>query len=160
MTVRQSSGRIGGARELSGSRCAFGLGMLICSLSLLAACSDSYEWNQRVTVVIDTPNGARSGFGTMNVRYSAGIPFIVGDARGGGFELRGEAPVVKLDDGRFVFALLTNMSRLASDVLSGGRGGISEYGDRIEAMQSPMTVPPKFYPTFVMVENPRDLRTA
>lgn len=128
---------------------------------VLAGCGNSYEWNQKVTVTIETPQGERSGSSVMLARYDAGIPFIVGDARGGGFRLQGEAPTVDLGGGRYLFATLAGMARLPFEVLAGGRGGVANARRTIMRTKGSQDVPARLYPmlvTFANLSDPASVR--
>ncbi|MCQ9147740.1 hypothetical protein [Ochrobactrum sp. BTU2] len=127
----------------------------------LAGCGNSYEWNQKVTVVVETPQGERSGSSVMHVTWSGGVPFIVGDARGGGYKLRGEAPAVDLGGGRYLFALLRGMEGLLHEVFVGGRGGMADARSSIAGATGRQDVPARLYPmlvTFANVSNPTSVR--
>ncbi|QYU68927.1 hypothetical protein J4558_01955 [Leptolyngbya sp. 15MV] len=58
----------------------------------------------RMTVIVDTPQGQRSGSSVLESTITAGTQF--GDASGIRFSLRGEAVAVPLPNGKVLFALL------------------------------------------------------
>jgi hypothetical protein len=67
----------------------------------------SFSWHQRLTVTVDTPAGPVSGSSVTEVwrSYYHGIKLLPDQSRiGGGF--RGEAVVVEVRPGRYLFALL------------------------------------------------------
>jgi len=136
---------------------AFGLAVAAC---LLAGCGNDVSWHQKVTVTVATPNGEVSGVSVMEVSWSGGIPFIVGDARGGGFKLTGEAPVVKLGNGRYLFALLKGMdSKLLYQLRNkDGRGASMKDNSRaILGLKEPLVLPVEAYPllvTFADINDP------
>lgn len=70
----------------------------------LAGCHDCHEWNQKMTVVVETPRGERSGSSVV------GIEAFFNWWPMGGNEVRyrhvGEATVVEASPGRYLFALL------------------------------------------------------
>jgi len=135
--------------------------LVVAMLALaLAGCGNSYEWNQKVTVVIETPQGQRSGSSVMHARWNAGIPFIVGDARGGGFRLQGEAPAVDLGGGRYLFALLRGMARLPYEVFAEGQGGVANARRVITGKMGPQDVPARLYPMLVTFANINDPASA
>lgn len=129
----------------------------------LAGCGNSYEWNQKVTVLVETPSGERAGSSIMHVEWNGGIPFFEGDMRGGGYKLAGEAPLVDLGNSRYLFALLRGMDGLAHVAITGGRDPMSQAGTKIEQTEDPLELAPKLYPmlvTFTNVNDPATLRRA
>lgn len=70
----------------------------------LSGCHDRHEWNQKLTVVVETPQGERSGSSVI------GIEALFYWWPMGGNEVRyrhaGEATVVEVSPGRYLFALL------------------------------------------------------
>lgn len=127
----------------------------------LAGCGNSYEWNQKVTVTIETPQGERSGSSVMHVEWSGGVPFIVGDASGGGYKLRGEAPAVDLGGGRYLFTLLPGIESLPFEIFAGGRGGMADARRSITGAVGRQDVPARLYPmlvTFANVNDPTSVR--
>lgn len=76
----------------------------------LSGCSDSWSWHQKLTVTVQTPDGVVSGSsvmrGRMTERRGALVP---AEANGVSFSLSGEAVVVKLPNGHYLFALLTGI---------------------------------------------------
>ena len=73
----------------------------------LSACNGqrTFTWNQRMTVTVETPEGLVTGSTIYEVgaRVFPGGQAITGSAAQYGF--RGEAAVVDLGEGRYVFAL-------------------------------------------------------
>ncbi|MEP3436528.1 MAG: hypothetical protein ABJN75_07095 [Hoeflea sp.] len=141
-----------------------GVALLASLMLTLAGCDmlgfRSWSWHQKVTVTVATPNGEVSGASVMEVSWSGGIPFIVGDARGGGFKLTGEAPVVKLGNGRYLFALLKGMdSKLLYQLRDkDGRGASMKDNSRaILGLKEPLVLPVEAYPllvTFADIDDP------
>lgn len=64
----------------------------------------TYSWHQKITVKIETPEGIKTGSSVIKQAY-AYHGRTIGNAHE--FLLRGEAPVVDLGNGRYVFALVT-----------------------------------------------------
>ena len=75
-------------------------------LLMLAACSKKYSWYQTTLVTVNTPNGPKSGSGTVKIQLAVTQK---SPPTGGplGWQFVGEGAVVDLGDGKFVFALLT-----------------------------------------------------
>ncbi|MCZ4288704.1 hypothetical protein [Hoeflea alexandrii] len=146
--------------RMSGWRRLLGAFVLTLAVAGLSACGGDVSWRQKVTVTMVTPNGEVSGASVMEVSWSGGIPFIVGDARGGGFKLTGEAPVVKLGNGRHLFALIDGMdSKLLYQLRNkDGRGASMKDNSRaILGLKEPLVLPVGVYPllvTFADINDP------
>lgn len=133
--------------------------LCIAMLSLtLAGCNDS-AWNQKVTVVVDTPQGEQVGSSVMHVEWNGGIPFFAGDMRGARYKLTGEAPVVDLGGGRYLFSLLKGNDDLARQAIAGARDPMSEAGPKIRHNKGAVVIPPKLYPMLVTFTDPNDPKT-
>lgn len=74
----------------------------------------TYSWNQKLTLTIQTPDGEKTGSAVVNVsvEYQPTFGFGIGERRN---EWHGEATVVELGEGHYVFALLGNPVYLATD---------------------------------------------
>ena len=95
--------------------------LLLVLAVLLTGCGDQeWRWNVKVTVVVDTPLGERSGFSVVRVgvRKYSGLQRKLGYAYGAGV-VKGEAVVVPLPDGQYLFALVVagNMAYRAAEVV-------------------------------------------
>lgn len=88
-------------------RCAFILSLVM----LLASCdilgSNNWSWHQKLTVSVQTPAGIVADSSVMlgRMKDTRGA-FVPAEAVGVSFGLRGEAVVMKLPNGRYLFALL------------------------------------------------------
>ncbi len=90
-----------------------GLIVIVLPLLTLTGCGN-YEWHQKLTVTVDTPNGPISGASVMKMRVSdQRSSFNPPEARGVSFALSGEAAVVQVAPGRYLFALLKGVPSLA-----------------------------------------------
>jgi hypothetical protein len=71
-----------------------------------------WEWRQKLTVSVMTPEGVKTASSVVSVRvYATPSWWGLGDFRGaGGGSLSGEAVTVDLGSGRYLFALLTDYS--------------------------------------------------
>jgi len=65
----------------------------------------TYSWRQNLTLMVETPEGVRTGSAVGQVTHWF-HPAIPVDAGSWNSSLRGEAVVVDLGDGRYLFALL------------------------------------------------------
>jgi hypothetical protein len=73
--------------------------------ALLSGCGNStYTWNQKLTVIVQTPGGETSGSAVVGIKAWYGNMIDVG--RTADVKLQGEAAVVDLGNGKFLFALL------------------------------------------------------
>ncbi len=70
--------------------------------------SDTYTWNQKLTVMVQTPEGVKTGSAVTKVTISVGDGGLNGHVINQTFA--GEATVVDLGGGRLLFALLSNTS--------------------------------------------------
>ncbi|MCZ7866262.1 MULTISPECIES: hypothetical protein [Agrobacterium] len=85
---------------------------MLLALSLLSSCGDSWSWHQKLTVTVETPSGPKSASSVMKASLDDrdGL-FALPEARGAFFELRGEAVVLEVLPGKYLFALLKDMPR-------------------------------------------------
>jgi hypothetical protein len=140
----------------------FGLAAIFAALTL-AGCSESSEWNQKVTVEIETPGGLKSSSSVTGMKYT----YVPGWQRGlsataNVFELKGEAVVLEISAGRYLFALTPRETYLGLRVLHKQFG--LEAGDernlapRIAAFRGTVALDPKDYPllvTFAEIDDPK-----
>ncbi|WP_146227718.1 hypothetical protein [Rhizobium sp. UGM030330-04] len=85
---------------------------MLFSLLLLGGCDDSWSWHQKLTVTVETPSGPKSASSVMKASLEdRDGPFALPEARGAFFELQGEAVVLEVLPGKYLFALLKDMPR-------------------------------------------------
>ena len=132
-------------------------GLALLSLATLLAGCGNYAWNQKLTVTVQTPNGEKSGSAVVAVNAWAGSAFAVGGTSQ--VKLRGEAVMVDLGDGRYLFALLDGNTvflpgRTFSEMVPDG----GEKAWRVlEGMRGQKrNVPGGHWPNLVTFGNPRD----
>jgi hypothetical protein len=70
----------------------------------------TYSWGQKTTVTVMTPEGERSGSAVVQVSWKDN-PDLFPDAPHLKYEVRGEATVVDLGNGRYLFALISGAER-------------------------------------------------
>jgi hypothetical protein len=81
--------------------------MVLFGLLALTGCGKNYQWNQKVTVEVMTPQGVKSGSSVQYVTWTAGgEPKFAQSGAPSSAKMVGEAPVVNLGDGKYLFALL------------------------------------------------------
>ena len=73
-------------------------------LLVLPACRKEHQWHQATTVTVETPSGERSG--TAVVEVTAWFGKIPASANEVEYRVRGEAVVVEVAPGKYLFALL------------------------------------------------------
>ena len=88
------------------------LGLPVVVLASLWLLYPPYSWGQKTTVVVETPTGTKTGSGVVEVRWRDG-PDLFPDAPHLTSRTSGEAVVVDLGSGRYLFALITGADRLA-----------------------------------------------
>ncbi len=120
----------------------------------------SWEWNQKVTIRVKTPDGERIGSAVQRVSWSESPSWArLGDS-GGWFsdELAGEAAVVEVRPGKHLFVLLKSYSEMdnlkifapekaSSSTLTGGlRAQFQGLNDRLEGGVEAHDIPRALYP--------------
>ena len=70
----------------------------------LAGCQDYHEWNQKLTVVVETPSGEVNGSAVVKINAAFGqLPMSANEVN---YQVHGEATVVEVAKGKYLFALL------------------------------------------------------
>ncbi len=147
--------------------CMIGAGRSLRAAALLFAaiglsgCQDKHEWHQKLTVVVDTPSGEVSGSSVVEVTATFGqLPMTDREVW---YSLRGEATVVEVAPGRYLFALLGDSNeryyRAVRDQFENMDRG--DWLKRIPDAKGVVTLEPKIYPllvTFRDVDNPKTVR--
>jgi hypothetical protein len=143
------------------------LGALLSPL-FLAGCGfgggESYRY--RMTVVVDTPQGPRSGSSVIEVRVHPTGPLAASVFIRRAY---GEAPFIDLPGGRTLFALLSNQpdgynagdqyAQFAyADAVPGGLGW-REQARALKRQTSPATLPPEHYPRLITFLDPKDAKS-
>ncbi|OLP57665.1 hypothetical protein BJF92_21665 [Rhizobium rhizosphaerae] len=83
----------------------------------LAVVWNGYEWHQKLTVTVDTPNGPLSASSVQQMRLSDKRgPWNPPEGSGVSFTLSGEAVVMELSQGRYLFALLSGTPSLGEQL--------------------------------------------
>lgn len=73
---------------------------------VLVSCTESYEWNQKVTVVIGTPKGDVAGSSVQAISFKKYKKALLMEGNSSSWTVTGEAVAVPLPNGRYVFALI------------------------------------------------------
>ncbi len=124
-----------------------------------------YSWNQKLMLEVETPDGVRSGTAVTSIEWRNN-PFSGG---WGGARMHqktiGEAVVVDLGDGQYLFALLGGettanfATQLVMDTTK--RAWSAEAFKGVHTLPRPAIVPPKLYPmlvTFNDINDPASVR--
>jgi len=129
---------------------------LLLAAAALAGCDpypDTWRWNQKLTVEVSTPEGMRTGSAVTEVVWQERN--WTGNFPG---SYRGEATVVDLGKGRYLFALIGEQTRylalrtFAPDL--GDKAVITEEGFAAMAgIRGRRDVPAKYYPLLVTFDD-------
>lgn len=129
--------------------------ILVGSAVMLSGCGESYSWNQKLTVEVQTPNGDVSGVSVTRVGWSE-----VNSVGNYPASYSGEAAVVDLKGGHFLFVLLREETKYLAFRTFNGNTGISE---EIFAAMSNLrvtgNVPIEHYPMLVTFDDINDPAT-
>ena len=112
-----------------------------------------------MTVSVETPHGLVSGSSVMleQAHFTSGA-LVPPEARGGGYGRSGEAAVVEVAPGKYLFALLPGPD--AYSIFSQG-GTPQEDAPKIAALRESRAIPARLYPvlvTFSDINNPKSVR--
>lgn len=131
-----------------------------CWLGIRSCLPERHVWHQKLTLVIDTPQGEVSGSSVVEVRvgFYEGGQFMSGTEVE--YDVTGEAVVVEVLPGRYLFALLGNSEELffyaATDRFEGLTRG--EWLRLIPDQTDPVTLTGDLIPmlvTFADIEDPK-----
>lgn len=175
MTItRSKSGRLSHRISSGGWRAV----VVLCAVALLGCSKHLDTLHYRLTVIVDTPEGRRSGSSVVEVQPILGAGFPGPEASGVTIKVKGEATPVKLSEGRYLFAVLKwetsvdaylpMLQASYADVMPSGepnfRSGNANQGkvDRISALakaKGVRAVPEAHYPLLAYFEDLSDPRT-
>ena len=117
----------------------------------LAGCAKTYRWRQKLTVTVATPTGDRSGSAVTEVR--AKLTNSIGAGWGASVNRKGEAVVVDLGNGKYLFGLqgeLTNYLAQTAFKDSLPSDTVENIWAKLEQMQgSRVELSPSLYPMLV-----------
>jgi hypothetical protein len=152
------------------TRAVFRVALLAGLMLTLAGCDmfgfRSWSWHQKLTVTVETPEGPRSGSAVTAAWFQMTPKWAgVGDSAGASnSSLSGEAVVVDLGEGRYLFALLKGYNeftgRLAFFPLPPkplNKEQDAAVYDQLEALRASTELPRELYPllvTFADINDP------
>ena len=124
----------------------------------------SWSWHQKMTIVVNTPNGEVSAHSVQRVFWTdeVAVPGFPGGRATN--SLKGEATVVELGNGKYLFALIKDAATLAQFVVLEPEildGTMSERGAHLEQVGRKGIVPLNKYPmlvTFTDINNPASVK--
>jgi len=146
-------------------RFVFWLGIIVMTL-LVSGCSSSksWSWKQKLTIEVETPDGLVTGFSISRVKstYTS-----AGPAKGGGGEIVGEAVVVEVAQGKYLFVLMDDVTdgiakRVFGDLLPKRVRGdptklvVKKRNDALSNLRESRPVPPELYPMLVTFDDITD----
>jgi hypothetical protein len=139
--------------------------LLLLALLTLTAC-ERYSWRQNITVTVETPAGEVSASSVSQVSWSK--HWIRTDGMGWDFNLSGEAVVVEVMPGRYLFALLLGaagpeyMGSVAAASIAGRESRVidgalfDEVRDNRDRAAGVIAVPEYQYPMLVTFDDITD----
>lgn len=133
---------------------------------MLAGCIERYSWHQKFTVTVETPEGDVSGSSVSAVSWRK--QWFRWDGMAWSYDLTGEAVVVEVTPGRYLFALLKGagtteyMGSVAAASIAGREGRVidgalfDEVRDKRDRAAGVITVPDYQYPIMVTFDDIAD----
>ena len=123
-----------------------------------------YTWNQKLTVEVEVDGEVYSGSSVITMTVEV-LPDLGGSAARR-FKTQGEATVVELPDGKYLFALLSYTPLFAGKVFEEDMdGSMSESGERwaeiITQLRKTKILKPNQYPslvTFTDIDDPKSVK--
>ena len=126
----------------------------------LSGCNDNWTWHQKITLSVDTPDGPKSASSVMRASIGEkGAWWAPPEASGARTGLIGEAVVLEVAPGKYLFALLKGMP-MAYAVFFPNEAPF-EIASRLESLRETRTFTPDQYPllvTFGDINDPANVR--
>jgi hypothetical protein len=127
---------------------------LLMTLLLTASCNKVYTWHQKLTVTVQTPTGEVSGYSVTEItKTHSDSWYDFPEARGVRSDVRGEAVVVEVAPGEYLFVLLDDMESLAYHTFTQfpytRDSEFDSWARSIERHRGSAEVPQDAYPTMV-----------
>ncbi len=137
---------------------------VVLPMMLLSGCfGDSYSWHQKLTAVIETPEGEVLGSAVTSIEWTGN--FFSGGWGGADKHQKtiGEAVTVDLGNGRYLFALLGGeaTANLATQLVmdTTKRAWSEKAFEGVHKLPRPTTITPKLYPLLVTFDDINDPKT-
>ncbi|MCA0432573.1 MAG: hypothetical protein LCH46_04855 [Proteobacteria bacterium] len=156
------------AKLFQASRRMLALVLLLLLAPVLAGCQEHYSWRQKLTVQVWTPDGLKTGSAVVQISAAIGDLFL-GVGGGNSLRIKGDATVVDLGNGKYLFALVETDGKGRADylavrtfskqVLGHYPGPDTEWNafySALEKLRATQSVPHKNYPLLVTFSNLAD----
>lgn len=119
----------------------------------------NFSWHQKMVVEVEIPEGTVSGSSVIAVhKHKRSGAFVLPAARGVFTDIEGEAVVVEVAPGKYLFALLKGAGSLARETFGVNNQPIEQIYDALRSATGPKEVPrTRHYPllvTFEDIDNP------
>ena len=153
------------SRLMHGGGRALGRGVALLLMALtLAGCGQSWEWHEKITVEVETPEGIKRASSVLWVENAVGPKWLArGEWDRAFVRFRGEAVVLELKPGRYLFVLLNNfheLSRLVFDERAGFPSDFEKWAAKMEkSVGMKLEVPRQYYPLLVTFDDIHDPKT-
>lgn len=82
----------------------------------------TFTWHQKLTVTVETPHGIKTGSAVTRVRVWF-QPSVLPEGAGAGDDVQGEATIIEVAPGKYLFALLGNEKDMAYNLYKAGQKG-------------------------------------
>lgn len=132
------------------------LGAMLGGCLTLAGCGERWSWNEKITAEVQTPDGLATGSSVIRrTLINNDSSFAPPEARGASSNVSGEATVVEVTPGRYLFVLLKDLPSPFS-VFFPGEAPV-EVASRFETLRETREVPRDQYPllvTFTDINDP------
>jgi hypothetical protein len=127
----------------------------------LVGCGSTATWHRKLTVTVSTPSGDIHGFSVQReeIKDKSGW-WVPPEASGAGRAVGGEAVVVEVKPGRYLFALLDGIKPDTFQVMLPGEAPL-EVAKKLATMRGQKVVPSSLYPklvTFTDVNSPASVK--
>lgn len=123
------------------------LPLLLVGFAVYSCLPAHHVWHQKLTLVVDTPQGEVSGSSVIKVAFSGKNRILLRDLDSSDLSLTGEAAMVEVLPGRWLFALLQDQDVLiynyVNDQQADGHIGLEEAIPMILDQHEPLTLDPK-----------------
>ena len=130
--------------------------LCIVAVAGLSGCGKQWSWNEKITVEVETPDGVVSGSSVLHRTLThQDSKLAPPEARGASLSVSGEAVVLEIAPGRYLFALLKDLPN-PFIVFFPGEAPV-EVADRFETLREGREVPRDLYPllvTFTDIDDP------
>jgi hypothetical protein len=136
------------------------LAAILAGCLLMAGCGKQWSWHEKIVVEVETPAGVVTGSSVIRRSLTHQDSSLAPpEARGASSGISGEAVVVEVATGRYLFALLKDLPS-SFEVFFPGEAPV-EVADRFENLRETRELAPDQYPmlvTFTDINDPATVR--